>query len=153
MASTHTLRTVVVDGELEHVPTKGQIIKLRLGRGLEGSLASATSTSMSVVSTSSSPLHSVLVLRSRYVLDIQPPHLEITCFAIPSYHRDENPVQRVLQHPASKKFLPLPSPQHVPTPPEFGEPIRVGDYVNDRPCWVNLRELTVLLKIGQRVIS
>ena len=151
MASPHSLRTVAVDGG--YLPPQGQIIKLRLGPGLEGSLASATSPSMSVVSTSSSSPYSALVLRSRYVPHMQSLRLEITCFAIPSYHREENPVQQVLQHPVSKKFLPLPSPEYVPTPPEFGEPIRVGAYVNDRPCWVNLRELTVILKVGQRVIS
>ena len=151
MASPHSLRTIVVDGR--YLPPQGQIIKLRLGRGPEGSLASATSPSLSLVSTAASPLHSVLVLDRRYVLDIQPPHLEIIWFAIYSYHREADPVQRVLTHPVSKRFLPLPSPENVRTPPEFGEPIRVGAYVNDRPCWVNLRELTVILKVGQRVIS
>ena len=151
MASPHTLRTVVADGG--YLPTKDQIVNLRLGGVLEDSLASANSPSFSVVSTAATPPHSVLVLDSRYVPHGQSLGLEITCFAIYSYHQEADPVQRVLTHPVSKRFLPLPSPENVRTPPEFGEPIRVGDYVNDRPCWVNLKELTVLLKFGQRVIS
>ena len=151
MASPHSLRTVVVDGE--YFAPKGQIIKLRLGPGLEGSLDSATSPSMSVVSTAASPPHSALVLRSRFVLHEQSQRLEITCFAVASYHREEDPIQRVLEHSNTKEFLPLPSPQHVPTPPEFGKPIRAGDYVSDRPCRVVLRELIVLLDSGKRVIS
>ena len=134
MASTHSLRTVAVDGSRESFPTAGQIIKIRSGRAPEESLASATSPSLSVVSTANSPLHSVLVLGSRYVSHGQSLGLEITCFVIYSYHRDADPVQRVLTHPVSKRFLPLPSPENVRTPPEFGEPIRVGDYVNDRLC-------------------
>ena len=147
MASSRSLRIITVDGS--YLPSKGEIV---LGRCLEGSLASATSPSTTMRSTSS-PLPSALVLSSRHVIHMQSLALEITCFAIPSYYRDENPVERVLQHPITKRFLPLPSSRHVPTPPQFGEPIRVGGYVNDRPCWVDLRELTILIDFGKRVSS
>ena len=49
------------------------------------------------------------------------------------------------------KFLPFPSPVRVETPPEFGEPIRTGGYINDRPCWVLLKKVTVLIKLGKNV--
>ena len=147
--SSHTLRTLTIDGT--YLPPLGHLIKLPLGRCLEGSLTSATSPNMSIQSTSSTPLHSALVVGCGYSRLVDHQYLDVKCFAVLYFHREENPAERILQHPLTHMFLPLPSSVHVKTPPEFGEPIQVGGYVSDRPCWLHLRMLTVQIAVGKKV--
>ena len=150
MASPHTLNTVTIDGD--YVPASGTLIKLLLGNILDGSLASLTSDSRSIRSTSSSPTHSALVLGAVYVPTMM--HglcLAVRCLPIPSYHREEDAVEGIRQRPETHRFLPFPATEKVDTPAGFGEPISVKGYVNDRPCWVLMRQHTVLLAIGKKV--
>ena len=107
MASPHTLNTVTIGGD--YVPASGLLIKLRLGKTLDGSLASLTSDSRSIRSTSSSPTHSALVLSVRYILTrhlamrwnrvwgspaSHHPHLCVIFYFISRYMRPEGPWQR-----------------------------------------------------------
>ena len=149
MASPHTLNTVTIDGD--YVPDSGLLIKLRFGKILDGSLASLTSDSRSIRSTSSSPTHSALVLSAKYILTRQGRCLKVRCLPIPSYHREEDAVERIRQHPETHRFLPFPATEKVDTPAGFGEPINVKGYVNDRPCWVLMRQHTVLVAVGKKV--
>ena len=145
MASAHTLRTVTI-GEYEF--RIGQLVKLQLGHCLEGSLTSIATNAISITSTSSPPTHSALVLGTGLGPDM---FLEVECYPIPSCHCEPDPVGRVRQHPSTQIFLPLPSPAHVETPHEFGEPIRTRGYINDRPYWVHLKQVTVRIKFGKNV--
>ena len=74
-----------------------------------------------------------MVLSAGYVPIIQGPCLEVECLPILSYHREENVVERIRQHPETHRFSPFTATEKVDTPAGFGEPISVGGYVNDRP--------------------
>ena len=78
--------------------------------------------------------------------------LEVKCLPILSYHREENVVEGIRQNPETHRFLPFPVAAGVDTPAGFGEPICVGGYVNNRPCWVFMRQYTVLVAVGDRKI-
>ena len=64
---------------------------------------------------------------------MQGPFLKVWCLPVLSYHREENAVEIIRQHPETHWSLPFPATEKVDTPAGFGEPISVGGYVNDRP--------------------
>ena len=148
MPSSHALDTVIIDGQ--HVPNLGLVIKLQLGHS---SIASLTSDSRSIRSTSFAPPHPVLVLSAEYVCTMQGLCLKVRCLPVLSFHRGENAVARIRQHPETNRFLPFPATEEVDTPAGFGEPISVKGYVSDRTCWVLMRQHTVLVAVGGKVRS
>lgn len=47
-------------------------------------------------------------------------------------------------HPELRRMLlPLPSVDKAPTPPEFGSPLEISDYINQKPRWVLAYEIPV----------
>lgn len=133
-------------------PDLGSLIKLRCSGPLQGP-GSMNSLQESVRSNTKSPPHSVLVVALRGLG--QPDYaLEIDYFPAPSYHRSPDPVADMAKASEYDKLIhvPLPSATNVPTPASFGNPLTIGDYTNDRPCWIQVRRGTVKLAVGQKVI-
>lgn len=74
--------------------------------------------------------------------------LTIESFPVASYHHSADPIAAVGNCPS---HIPVPNTAVLQTTDALGEPIKFGGYINDRPCWVQVKRHVVTLEVAQKV--